>query len=58
MKADKTNRSTRKRGGTRFPNIVADAEKLGVNRVTLYRALTGKWNLPGLRARYERLRRA
>lgn len=42
---------------SRWPDICADAETLGVNRVTLYRALTGKWNLPGLVQRYEELQR-
>lgn len=40
----------------RFPDICQDAAVLGVNRVSLFRALTGKWNIPGLVARYERLK--
>lgn len=43
------------RQGTRFPGIVAHARKLRVNRVTLYRALTGEWDLPGLVSRYNKL---
>jgi hypothetical protein len=39
-----------------FPGIMTDAETLGVDRTTLYRALTGEWNLPGLRARYQQLK--
>lgn len=46
-----------RRGPTRFPGIVRDAAALGVDRVTLYRTLTGKWNLPGLRSRYEAMKK-
>jgi hypothetical protein len=42
----------------RFADIGEDAKRLGVNRVTLYRALTGRWRLPGLVKRYKELRRA
>ena len=35
---------------------MALALALRVNRVTLYRVLTGEWNLPGLRSRYEKLK--
>lgn len=45
------------RGPTQFPGICRDAKKLGVNRRTLHRALTGEWNLPGLRRRYALLKR-
>lgn len=48
----------RRRGATKFPGIVEDAEALKVNRVTLYRVLTGKWKLPGLLKRYKALKRA
>ena len=41
----------------RFPGIVADARRLGVNRATLYRTLTGEWRLPGLLGRYQKLQR-
>jgi DNA-binding phage protein len=45
------------RGPTRFPNICEDAEKLGVDRVTLYRALSGQRpDLKGLIARYHKLK--
>jgi len=40
----------------RFVGITSDAKALKVNRVTLYRVLTGEWNLPGLRSRYEKLK--
>lgn len=41
-----------KRGQTRFRGICKDAVSLKVNRVTLYRALVGDRNLPGLLRRY------
>lgn len=42
---------------TRFPGIVEDARQLNVNRVTLYRVLTGAWtHLPNLRRRYDVLK--
>lgn len=44
------------RGPTRFPGICRAAAALNVDRVTLYRMLTGQWNLPGLRRRYESLK--
>jgi hypothetical protein len=47
---------TGKKGRTRFPGIGADAKALGVNRVTLYRALTGRYRLNGLLRRYEHLK--
>ena len=50
---------TRKQRGrkTNFPGITADAKRLGVNRSTLWRTLTGEWNLPGLRSRYHQLQK-
>lgn len=56
MNTKKTDRPVR--GRTRFPGIVEDAATLGVNRVTLYRTLTGKWHLPGLLSRYRALTRS
>ena len=48
----------RKRPATRFPGITADARALGVNRITLYRVLTGEWShLKGLQRRYAALKR-
>jgi hypothetical protein len=44
-----------RRGSTRFPGIVEDAKRLGVHRVTLYRALTGRQALKGLMQRYRSL---
>jgi hypothetical protein len=35
--------------------ICAAAERLGVSRVTLWRAIRGQWHLPRLIARYEAL---
>lgn len=43
------------RGDTRFPGICRHARELGVNRISLYRVLTGEWNLPKLHARYKKL---
>lgn len=44
--------------GGRFPGICADAKALGVNRVTLWRVLSGhRTDLSGLKARYEALKR-
>lgn len=40
----------------RFPGICRDARILGVHRVTLFRALTGQWRLPGLVRRHEALK--
>jgi hypothetical protein len=40
----------------RNPGICAAAKALGVNRVTLWRAIHGKWELPRLMARYEALK--
>lgn len=56
-KTSTRNREGKKgRGPTRFPGICRDAASLKVDRVTLYRMLTGQWNLPGLRRRYEKLK--
>lgn len=54
----KTRRSPGRRRGcsTRFPGICADAAALGVNRASLYRMLTGEWQLPALKKRYEALK--
>jgi hypothetical protein len=43
------------RGPTEFPGITDAAAELGVSRSSLWRALTGEWNLPKLVARYNRL---
>jgi len=46
---------------TRFPGITADARRLGVHRVTLYKMLSGYPGFVGLktlRARYDELQRA
>ncbi len=45
------------RGKIIFPGICADAEVLGVNRISLYRALKGQWHLPKLLARYRALKK-
>lgn len=50
-------KSGRKGGRIRFPGIVADAAALQVNRITLYRTLTGQWRLPGLLKRYQQLKK-
>jgi hypothetical protein len=42
----------------RFRGICADAKALKVNRVTLYRVLTGKWQSRSLLARYHQLKNA
>ena len=45
---------------TRFPGITADAQRLGVNRATLYKMLAGYPGFAGLktlRRRYEALQR-
>ncbi len=52
-------KTARKKKVVRFPGIVADARTLGVNRVTLYRVLTGEFaHLAGLRRRYAALKKA
>ena len=51
-----TNTAKKPRRQVRFPGIITDAETLGVNRVTLYRILTGQWQLKSLRARYDALK--
>lgn len=56
-KPAKSNPDGNSRSCTRFPGITRDAEALGCNRTTLYRALTGKWHLPGLVERYNALKR-
>lgn len=43
------------RGDTRFPGICRHAKLLGVNRCSLYRALTGEWDLPKLLKAYREL---
>jgi len=40
------------RQATRFPGICGHARELGVDRSSLYRVLTGEWDLPRLKARY------
>ena len=52
----KRKRGVKPRGSTRFPGICADAESLGVNRSSLYRVLSGEWDLPSLKKRYTELR--
>ena len=50
---------TKKRGRgrpSRWPGICRDAETLGVTRTSLWRALSGHWELPKLVARYEALK--
>lgn len=42
------------RGPTRFPGIDKAANAFGVDRVSLWRALTHRWDLPRLEARYYR----
>ncbi len=49
----------RRRKCTRFPGIVEDAERLGVNRATLYKMLSGYpgfGDLKALRRRYDALK--
>lgn len=40
----------------KFPGIGADAAKLGVNRITLYKVLRGQWKSKTLLARYRALK--
>lgn len=47
-----------RRGATRFPGIVADAARLGVNRIHLYLVLTGQRKSPPLTVRYQKLQAA
>jgi hypothetical protein len=54
-KRTKSKPKPKTRGDTRFPGICRHARELGVNRVTLFRTLTGAWHLPGLKGRYEEL---
>jgi len=58
METDTATRRESKKRVIRFKGICADAAVLGVNRVSLFRALTGRpgWNLPGLVARYRALK--
>ena len=57
MHATSKNKTTKRaRRKVRFPGIGAAAKALGVNRVTLYRTLTGEWKLPGLLGRYQKLK--
>lgn len=44
------------RGPTRFPGITADATRLGVDRVHLFRVLTGERKSASLVARYRELK--
>lgn len=44
------------RGPTRFPGITADAHSLGVDRVHLFRVLTGKRKSADLMTRYRALK--
>lgn len=44
------------RGPTRFPGITADAHALGVDRVHLFRVLTGTRKSADLMARYRSLK--
>lgn len=46
------------RSGNRFPGIKRDAALLGVNRASLWRLLTGRWQLKSLRERYDALKAA
>lgn len=50
--------NSRRRGATRFPGIVADAARLGVNRIHLYLVLSGQRKSPPLTARYQKLQAA
>ena len=55
MPQPNNNRKLKIRGDTRFPGICRHARALGVSRVTLWRVLTGAWDLPKLKARYDAL---
>lgn len=46
-----------RRGATRFPGIVKDAARLGVNRIHLYLVLTGQRESRPLLRRYTELKR-
>ena len=49
---------TRKRKRVvRFPGICADAATLGVNRITLYKYLTGRWQNKRTMAEYQKLKK-
>lgn len=59
MKTVSKTRSTRKpTRAVMFPGICSDAYALGVNQTSLWRCLTGRWNLPKLEERYRALKRA
>lgn len=55
MPQQEHNCKRKSRGDTRFPGICRHARALGVSRVTLWRVLTGAWELPKLKARYDAL---
>lgn len=55
MPQQDNNCKRKSRGDTRFPGICRHARALGVSRVTLWRVLTGAWDLPKLKARYNTL---
>ena len=44
--------SRKRKRQLRCPGVVQAAADLGVNRRSIYRVMTGQWNLPGLKARY------
>lgn len=50
-----TRKSKHRRVGTRFPNIMRHAEELGVNRVHLFKCLTGARISHSLVKRYNEL---
>jgi hypothetical protein len=53
-----TGRKTKqKQGRVKYVGIVADAKKLGVNRVTLWRVLAGEWQSRSLTKRYQELKK-
>lgn len=52
------NKHTPKRRMVRFPGIMTDADLLGVDRSSLYRALLGQRHTPKLLARYRALKKA
>jgi len=52
-----TSTTRTRRGPTKFPGIVADAEQLGVNYTHLWRVLTGERPSRRLTEAYAQLRR-
>ena len=58
MIVESDNKREPKRRVVRFPGICAAAAVRGVKRVSLFRALTGRWDLPKLVQRYEALQSA